>query len=315
LAGASLILINAPLLAASPTVVAVTVGLFVWNFAATLLATPMGAQALEVQRQYGRPLVSTFTACFSLGVFSGGGLGVLSAAVGMAPAVQMAISTGVLGALLLVSGRWLPDEERPRPAAGAQRRRVRDRFTPQLRLIAVMAFLSAFIASAVEGWCAIYTAETLGAGTAMGAATYTSMSIAGTLALLAGDRVVVRVGRRRFFRATTVVAAAGLGLALAIGAPAAAVIGFVIVGLGLAGIDPTIMGFADDQPELTAGEGVSVVELGQVPGSLLAPALIGIVAGAIGLRAALVAAIVAILGLAILAGRIRVRSDDEVARA
>lgn len=315
LAGAWLILINAPLLASSSTVVAVAVGLVVWNFAATLLATPMGAQAVHVQRQYGRPLLATFTAYFSLGVFAGGVLGIFATAVGIAPGVQHAISSGILGALLLVSGRWLPDEQEPRAVDGARPRRVRDRFTPQLRLIAVMAFLSAFIASVAAGWSAIYTAETLGAGATLGAATVTGMSIASTLALLAGDWVTARVGRMRFFRASTVIAAAGLGLALAIGFPAVALIGFVILALGTACIDPIINGFAGDQPELTAGEGVSVVELGQLPGSLIAPALIGILASATGLRAALVAAIVAILALAILAGRIRVQPDDEVALA
>ncbi|MDB1090035.1 hypothetical protein PJ985_20970 [Streptomyces sp. ACA25] len=60
--------LNAPLLAGATTPVALVVGLATWGFSAGLLATPMNAQAVEVEHRYGRPLMSSFHACFSRGV-------------------------------------------------------------------------------------------------------------------------------------------------------------------------------------------------------------------------------------------------------
>ena len=144
-AGAALILVNAPLLAASTSVIALIGGLAVWGFAANLLATPMNTQSVEVQRWYGRPILSTFHAGFSVGMFAGGVLGTGAAAIGMSPSTQMAVSSVVLGGLLLVVYRWLPDTRRPQSSAGEKQPRLRDRFTPQLLLLAAIAFLAAFV--------------------------------------------------------------------------------------------------------------------------------------------------------------------------
>jgi MFS family permease len=80
LAGASLLLVNGPLMAGSSTLPALLASLFVWGSAANLLATPVNAQAVEVERRYGRALMSTFYACFSGGTLAGGVFGSVAAA-------------------------------------------------------------------------------------------------------------------------------------------------------------------------------------------------------------------------------------------
>ncbi|GAB2879165.1 cytochrome P450 [Streptomyces deserti] len=70
--GLGLALVNAPLMASASTPVALIAGLVTWGFAASLLSVPMNAQAVEVERSYGRPLVSSFHACFSIAVLFGG---------------------------------------------------------------------------------------------------------------------------------------------------------------------------------------------------------------------------------------------------
>jgi hypothetical protein len=70
-------------------------------------------------------------------------------------------------------------------------------------------------------------------------------------------------------------------------------------------VNPIIYTFAGNQQGLTAGEGVSVVEIAQMPGgSVAAPALIGALSGLAGLRVALGSIAVAALLLAFLVGRV-----------
>ncbi|PJE95190.1 MFS transporter [Streptomyces carminius] len=304
LVGAALILLNAPLLAGSSTTVALVVGLLTWGFAASLLSTPMNAQAIEVERRYDRPLLSTFHACFSFGLLGGGLLGTLAAALGVPPNLQLAATSVLLGTLLAVAGRSLPDEVTRTRDRTPLRKRLRNRFTPQLVLLGSIAFLSSFIEGAAGQWSAIYAADSLGAGAALAAATYTGFTVTVATARLLGDRLALRLGHRRLLRLSALTAALGAGITVAWPHPAAAMAGFAVVGAGIACMTPTVFGLAGKQPGLSSGEGVSVTVIGQWPGFLLAPPVIGAVAGLLSLRIALVTLVVAALGAVALSGRV-----------
>ncbi|MEU6551239.1 MFS transporter [Streptomyces sp. NPDC046915] len=307
LAAATLVLVNAPLLAGASTVPALVAGLAVWGLAATFLATPVNALAVAVERRAGRPLLSGFHASYSCGVLAGGALGTLAAATGVSPGVQMAVSSGVLGALLMALGGGLPDErdgtdDRVKEA----RRPLRRRFTPQLLLLAGVAFLGCFIEGAASQWSSVYTADYLREGSALGAATYTCFSVAILVARLLGDRFVARLGRRVFLRLTLLTAAVGATLPVVHPGLVTALAGFTVVGLGIACALPGVIALAGRQPGMPAGEALSVVTIGQWPGFLLAGPAVGLLAAATSLRVALGALVVAGAGAALLAGRARV---------
>ncbi|MGW0760574.1 MFS transporter [Streptomyces sp. NPDC002814] len=302
-AGAALLLVNAPLMASASTPVALIGGLATWGFAASLLSVPMNAQAVEVERSYGRPLLSGFHASFSIAVLCGGLLGTLAAALGVTPATQMAVTSLVLGASLVVTGRWLPDQRpalRDRGAEGPMRR-IRRRVTPRLLLLAFIAFQASFIEGAVTQWSAIYAADSLGLASASAAAVYTTYAVAVAVIRLRGDWLTERLGRRRMLRLCSLAAGLGAVAVVAWPHPATAFGGFALLGLGIACVTPTAFAVAGNQPGLTTGEGVSVAVVGQWPGFLLAPPGIGALAGQWSLRAALATLLVAVLGVALAA--------------
>ncbi|MHC3469757.1 MFS transporter [Streptomyces sp. 7R007] len=308
LAGAAVVLLNAPVLAYASTVPALVLGLTAWGVGATFLATPVNALAVAVERAHGGPLMSGFHACYSCGVLAGGALGTLAAATGMTPGTQMALSSALLGTLLAVLGARLPREA---PARREQRRPLKDRFTPQLLLLASIAFLGSFTEGAASQWSSVYTADYLDEGAALGAATYTSFSVAILAGRLLGDRCVSRLGRSRFLRLSLL--ALALGAALVIVRPAlwTALAGFVVVGLGIACVLPTAIALAGRQPGVPAGEGVSVITIGQWPGFLLAGPAVGLLAGTTSLRTALAALILAGVGAAVLGRWVAVPEGSE----
>ncbi|GGL82093.1 MFS transporter [Streptomyces fumigatiscleroticus] len=303
LASAALILLNAPVLAGASAVPALVAGLTVWGLAATSLSTPVNALAVAVERAHGRPLMSSFHAAYSCGVLAGGALGTLAAATGITPGVQMTISSGVLGALLLALGGRLPDEAR---AVRTERRRpLARRFTPQLVLLAALAFLTAFVEGAASQWSSVYTADDLAGGPALGAAAYTCFSVAVLLARLLGDRCAARLGRRLFVRCCLVTAAVGTALVVVGPGLPFALAGFTVTGLGVSCVLPSVIALGGRQPGVPAGEGVSVITLGQWPGFLVAGPAVGLLSGVAGLRAALATLIAAACCAALLTARIR----------
>jgi MFS family permease len=106
----------------------------------------------------------------------------------------------------------------------------------------------------------------------------------------------------RLVRASGLVAGLGLAGGLLIGTPAAAIAGFALLGLGLAGIFPQIVTAAARLDPEQAGRNIGRIAAVSYTGLLSGPVVIGAIASGVGLRdALLVPAALAIL-VAVAAG-------------
>src|SRR5215207_719333 len=85
-----------------PTLPLLTLALVLLGAGNGALGVAMNAQAAAVERQYGRPIMSSFHALFSLGGLAGAGLGGVVASRGIAPLAHLATVSVVVA---LVSGR------------------------------------------------------------------------------------------------------------------------------------------------------------------------------------------------------------------
>lgn len=287
--GAALMLISGPLLAGASAIVQLIAGLVTWGFGATLLAPAINAQGVDVEETYGRRVVPLFHACFSLGVLVGGVYGAVSAGAGIPPGVQLAASTALFGALLLATATWLPNPAPQAKDAGVPlRQRLRKRWAPQLRLLALLAFVGSFIEGTVGQWSAIYATDATGVGAAVAAGIYTGFTVAVLAARLTSDAVLNHITLRTFLQCSLLLVAVGVATAIVWPVSATVVVGFALAGLGVGCVVPSVIRLAGRQPGLTADEGTSMVTLGQWPGFLLASPVIGLLAGASSLRVALI---------------------------
>ena len=96
--------------------------------------------------------------------------------------------------------------------------------------------------------------------------------------------------------------AASVTAGLAVGEPAAIVVGFALAGLGTAPLFPLAFHAAGDLPGVSTGNGVAAVAwMGRI-GFLVAPPLIGLIGDAVNLRVGLVLVPIAGAVVAVLAG-------------
>ena len=93
-------------------------------------------------------------------------------------------------------------------------------------------------------WSAVYLHVNLGTSAGVAAAALGAFSVTMAAGRVAGDRLAARFGPVRLIRASGLVAGLGLAAGLLIGTPAAAIAGFALLGLGLAGIFPQIVSAA-----------------------------------------------------------------------
>jgi MFS family permease len=174
-----------------------------------------------------------------------------------------------------------------------------------LLLVAAIAFLGLLAEGEMFHWSGIYLRDTLGLAAVVGGSGVAVFYGAHALGRLAIGWLVGRAGNRRTLVGSGALAAVGMAFSLATTVPALVVGGFLLVGVGLAAVAPVAFSVAGNMVPERAGSAVSVVTTIGYGGFLLGPPLVGGLAEAIGLRAAL--GVIAVAGAAVFALSLRLR--------
>jgi predicted MFS family arabinose efflux permease len=285
--------------------------LFGFGVVAAVVDVSMNAEAVTVERSAGRPLLSGFHGLWSLGLMAGALAGVGSAATGLGPAVEFALVTATavgLSAPLLARLPHRRELNLPPGTAGTD-------WSAAVAVLGLIAFCSFFAEGAAADWSAVFLRDTAGAGAAVAAAGFACFSLGMFAARMASDRLAQAVGPVRLVLTSSVAAACGLGLALGLANPAAGVIGFGLLGLGLGPVVPTVVSAA-------AGAGLGTLEsvvsqvftIGYV-GGVSGPAAIGAASGQVGLRAALVIPLCLVLCITATSRRLATAAGADLSQA
>ena len=254
------------------------------------------AHGLRVERVYGRSILNSMHAVWSIGAVAGGSMGAVAAGLEVPLVWHLTIAAALFAALAVGVSRLLlpgPDDSEMTPAADAGMGRVprtgRLRIARSVAALGVIAALAQVMEDATATWGAVYLREDLGAAAAVSGLGFIALQALQTVGRLLGDRVVTRYGDRAVARAGATLAGAAMAGALAAPGIVTTVLAFGAVGLGIGTLIPGSLRTADDIPGLPRGVGLSLV--GMVPriAVLTGPALIGVMADAYSLRAALLA--------------------------
>ena len=273
------------------------------------------AHGFRVQRAYGRSIVNAFHGLWSVGAVVGGVLGSAAAGLKVPLAAHLTTSAAVFSVAALVAYRFLlagpEDAERVTAGDGAlnsavrsgRLRRLPGRTVVVLAALGTLAACGAFVEDAGASWGALYMRGEVGASAATSGLAFVALQVAMTAGRLTGDRVVNRFGQRRVALAGGAFITLGMSLALAIPSIGTTLLGFALAGLGVATLIPAVMHTADEMPGLPHGVGLTIVSWLLRVGFLISPSVVGLVADAISLRAALLSVVLAGLGVLLL-GRV-----------
>ncbi|MDQ8702651.1 MFS transporter [Streptomyces sp. LHD-70] len=293
-------------------------GLFLAGAMDAIVDVGQNAQGLEVQRRYGRSIINSLHAIWSIGAVTGGAMAAGAIALGLSRTAHLTFSALLFSLAACVALRHcLPgagSTEEPEASSGANP--VAPRPASRLRLWSVLAALvliataGTLVEDAGNSWAAVYLADSLGASATLAASGFIALVGAQFVGRILGDRLVDRFGQRAVVRAGGLLAAAGMGLALAVPTVWGTVLGFAAAGFGVATTVPAAMHAADELPGLRPGTGLTVVSWLMRLGFLVSPPVVGLVADASSLRVGLVVVPLAgVLALA-LAGVLGVRRSS-----
>ena len=314
--------------------------LFVFGASAGALDVGMNANGVLVERARGRPVMSSLHAGYSLGALAGAVLGGLFAGAGISPLPTFLIVGLPSAAVAVASGRWLITERAGQQAADPGRRRHAETGTPAetgtqtgaaqpagtrrrgsikdrhpagrrgravrpsvlILLLGTVGLCGLLVEGATADWSAVYLHDNLGTSAGFAAAGFAAFALAMTAGRLLGDRLAARFGPVRLVRASGLVAAAGLTGGLISGDPVGGIIGFAVLGAGLACIVPQVFLAGGTADPARPGHGLARVVGMSYLGMVSGPVLIGGAATLVGLRLALGIPVAAALCVAALAG-------------
>jgi MFS family permease len=283
-------------------VVTLALATFVVGAMNGVLDISMNIQGLAVERAGSKRIFNSLHAAFSFGALGGALAGGAAAAAAMEPLTHLAIIAAVGAVASAIAARGLlpaaaePRSEGPRLARPSRR----------LAALGAVAFCTLLAEGAVFDWSGIYLKRETDASAALVPAGLAAFNLTMAFGRLGADRVSERFGSESVGRAGGVLAAAGLGVALTLGTPAAAIAGFAVMGLGVAALFPLALRAAGYDAEV-AGPAVAAVSGLGYTGFLIGPPTIGLLAEAIGLTAALALVCVLLALAAALAGHLSTR--------
>lgn len=299
------------------SVAAFAAALFLAGAMDAITDVAQNAHGLRVQRRYGRSIINSLHAIWSVGAVTGGAMAAGAIALDLTRGQHLLVSGVLFGIAACAALRHClpgPDTE---PAAeddttGHDTSRDRNTAAPRrvvhvLAALVLIATAGTLVEDAGNSWAALYLSDSLHASATLAASGFIALVGAQFVGRLIGDRLVDRFGQRQVARAGGLIAAAGMGLALAVPTVPGTVLGFAAAGFGVATLVPAAMHEADELPGLRPGSGLTIVSWLMRLGFLLSPPVVGLVADAAGLRTGLLVVPLAGLLVLLLAGVLRPR--------
>ena len=285
----------AMLLPSVPLLVAV---LFFTGLSAAGMDVAMNAQAVLVEALLGRRIVSILHAIFSVGCFAGAGIQSALMARHVPDQILVPVFGAALLCMTLAAGPWLlpkrVEEEQHAEKTGApasqssSRKGMRGLLPihlphPRLLLLGVLCFSTMVTEGAMGDWSALYLRVVH--GVASGAAGYGYTCFAGMMVLgrFSGDALVARIGELRAIRFGGLLSAGGVLVILFLHPLSWVLLGFALMGAGLANASPVLYRTAGTLPGFAPGEGLATAVGVGYAGLLAGPPLLGFLAHLTGL--------------------------------
>ncbi len=247
---------------------------FLAGMTSGVMDVAMNASASDLERRWGQPIMSSFHAAFSLGgaagaLFGGwlGGVGTVWGLLG--PALLSSLLVAIAVPFLLRQGQGFSGSGFVAPSR-------------RLLPLAALAFVLMATEGSVGDWSGTYLARS-GVEPGATAAAYAAFSLLMITGRIVGDGIVGAAGPRATVGFGALLAGAGLATSAAWPGLVGGVIGFGLVGAGLANVVPVLFSVAGRIGSSPA-VGVASAATAGYAGLLIGPVVIGAVASAAGLR-------------------------------
>lgn len=263
--------------------------MFCFGAGQSLYDIAINAEGSMLELLSGTAVMSNFHAMFSVGAMLGAGAAALFFRLALAAPAQLAAVGLVMMVAMAVASRGMLTMHPPGDAETAHFAWPRG-----LLLMIGLLILSGMLAEGVMyNWSVLYVQQELGALPQRAALAYVAFSGATAAMRFAGDWVRARVAERTVVIAGALLAAVAMTATLLAHDVTIAMIGFAVVGIGLATVVPILYNAATRVPGVSRAAGIAAASSIGYVGFMIGPPIVGGIAHGSNLSWALCTLIVA----------------------
>lgn len=248
--------------------------LFIFGAGIGAVDVSMNAQAVVVERKLARPVMSSFHGLYSVG----GLMGAAGMSLLLERGFDLFVCSVCVAVLCLLAGVsryfWLlPKSEDDRVTGG---KLVLPR--GPIILIGAMCFIGFLAEGALLDWSAVFLKFFRGVEESSAGLGFAAFSAAMVIGRLSGDYIAARFEPLKAVRYGALLAAIGYFISVMIPSTAAAMIGYGMIGLGMANVVPLLFSAAGRLPFPPPSVSIPAITTMGYAGLLVGPAVIGFAA-------------------------------------
>ena len=265
-------LISLILISFASSVLELTVCVAIFGASLGALDVAMNGWGAEVERQGSKSIMSSLHAYWSLFAGIGGLTGFLAVEVNSTVIQHFLFISGLMALLALKAARvsWIESTVSEATPMFAWPKK-------NLLFVGLLMFCAALAEGAVADWAAIFVIERFTLTEAMALGSFMIFSFAMFLSRMLADGLVDRYGAARVCGVGGWLAMIGISITLFSPDFSIVLVGFLLLGFGLAPVFPLGCARAANDPFVTPGQGLASVATFGYGGIMLGPAVIGLV--------------------------------------
>lgn len=272
------------------------IALFFFGVSGNVCNISMNTQGVAAEKLYDRPIMASFHGGWSMAGFTGALIGLAMINLNVTPYLHFWIVILIVWLIIWLNNSYLVpfkahiDQEAPS-------KKFFSRPDPTLVQLGIIGFCSMASEGAMFDWSGIYFKDVVHAPASLVILGYTSFMIMMASGRFVADKLIARFGRKHLLQVSGVLISAGLFTSVLFPTLVASTIGFMMVGLGVSSIVPTVYSTAGKNGKIAPGIAIATVSSVSFLGFLMGPPLIGYISEAAGLRYSF--AVIGIFGLCI----------------
>jgi len=272
------------------------IALFLFGISGNLCNISMNTQGVAAEKLYDRSIMASFHGGWSLAGFTGALIGLAMINLRVAPYTHFWIVILIVWIIVWLNNQFLV----PFQATIARDEPARKFFSKPdstLLQLGIIGFCSMASEGAMFDWSGIYFKDVVKAPASLVILGYTSFMIMMASGRFMADRLISRFGRKHLLQVSGVMISSGLFISVLFPTLIACTIGFMMVGLGVSSIVPTVYSAAGKNGKVAPGIALATVSSVSFLGFLMGPPLIGYISAAAGLRYSF--AVIGVFGICI----------------
>ncbi len=272
------------------------ISLFLFGVCGNMCNISVNTQGIEAERLYGRPIMASFHGGWSLAGFTGALIGLIMINLKLQPLWHFVFIVLLVWTIVRINYPFLVRSE----LIGKIKRPRRKFFLKPdyiLLQLGIIGFCSMASEGAMFDWSGVYFKDVVQAPESLVILGYTSFMIMMASGRFLADYLIRKIGRKKLIQICGTMISAGLFTSVIFPYLVPATLAFMLVGLGVSSIVPTVYSTAGKHPTIPPGIALATVSSVSFLGFLMGPPLIGYIAEALSLRYSF--AVIGVFGIGI----------------